>query len=114
MRPATLCILTLLAASSAPARPAYPADSSGIDHLISWQQPMTIDRRVTVSFEREADVILALFTISGRHVGGMDFHPAGRGRIVWDLSLYDLSSGAYILVAEQGGRRDVRKILILR
>lgn len=114
MRSATISVLALFLTSLVFAQPSRPSDLAVAAFRISCQQPMLRDRRISVSSDEAAEGNLSLYDFSGRLIGTRSFRMAGRGTFVWDLSVYTLPSGAYIFVASHRGRRDVRKLLILR
>lgn len=114
MRGRSWCLLALILVGRPVERSPRPADTAVPVVRIISSQPMTRDRQVKVLFEEPIEMRLALFDLAGRRIGERTFRSAGRGSFVWDLSGDALPSGLYFLVAEFGGRREVRKLLILR
>jgi len=80
----------------------------------NFPNPFNAATRIEYALDDAAAVVLVVYDVLGRKVETLarGVRPAGRHTVTWKASR--LGSGVYFIVLEAGGRREVRKALLLK
>jgi hypothetical protein len=88
--------------------------ATGIELRDIAPNPAATYADLRVTSERGANLTLRVFSSDGRVVRTVASGYAAAGSSSWRLGTADLPAGVYYCVAESGGQRSVRKLMVVR